>query len=105
MTVMLTGWGLQVISAADGTEAINLLSETQETPALLIIDKRLKQGEGGIDLIHTLREEVNEDTPAILMTGDLTGFGNITKDEDIQVLFKPTSPQDMKSAIWKILSE
>ena len=105
MTVMLTGWGLQVISAADGTEAINLLSETQETPALLIIDKRLKQGEGGIDLIHTLREEVNEDTPAILMTGDLTGFRNITKDEDIQVLFKPTSPQDMKSAIWKILSE
>jgi len=99
MTTLMTGWGCQVITAASGDEAIALLSETNETPSLLIIDKRLAGKENGIEVIERLREEVNETIPAILITGDLKGFKGLTPDSDIQLMTKPVEPYHIKQAI------
>ena len=104
MSVLLTDWGCQVICAATGADAIALLSETHEMPSLLLIDKRLANNESGIDLIHTLREEVNETTPAILMTGDLTGFDALKPETDITLLTKPVKPDAVKEIIKDVLA-
>lgn len=104
MTALLSDWGAQLICTATGAEAIDLLSQTNAIPALLIIDKRLKNGENGIELIERLREEVNELTPAILMTGDLKGFDGLTPEQDIHLMTKPVEPRDIKNYIEGLLS-
>ena len=102
MTALLTDWGCQVICASSGNQIINLISETLATPSLLIIDKRLANEESGIDLINRLREEVNETVPAILMTGDLTGFGDLKAEADIQLMTKPVDPNEIRRFIDNI---
>ncbi len=102
MAILLTNWGCQVISASTGAEAISLLSNTLETPALLIIDKRLSDGENGIELIQALREEVNETTPALLMTGDISGLDGLSSEMDIQLITKPVEPHHIKQVINEI---
>ncbi len=104
MAIELTDLGLQVISAETLDSAISLLSETLETPSLLIIDKRLAFGKSGISAIEALREEVNEDTPAILMTGDVLGFDNVSGLRDVQVMIKPILPSDLRQTISSIVS-
>lgn len=102
MSILLTSWGCQIISAATGTEAISLLSNMATNPALLIIDKRLAHGESGIDVIERIREEVNEATPAILITGDISGFETIADRDDIQIMNKPVDPDEIKRVIKAI---
>lgn len=104
MSNLMTEWGLQVISAATGKDIIELMSETLETPVLLIIDKRLGGSEDGIKLISQLREEVNEDISAILMTGDIAGFDDLFEESDIQIMIKPISPHEMRKAIQDIIN-
>jgi signal transduction histidine kinase/ActR/RegA family two-component response regulator len=104
MSVLLSDWGYQLITAEGPSEAIELLSGTDVTPALLIIDKRLANGQSGIDLIRDLREEVNQETPAILMSGDLK-----TKLEDIgepinHFLSKPIEPDHIRRVIAETLT-
>ena len=104
MSGLLTDWGCQLICAASGSEAIELLSETSEIPALLIVDKRLANKENGNNVIRALREEVNEITPAILITGDLNGFDGLKPAADIQLMVKPVEPREIKRAIADIIA-
>ncbi len=104
MSGLLTDWGCQLICAASGSEAIELLSETSEIPALLIVDKRLANKENGNNVIRALREEVNEITPAILITGDLNGFDGLKPVADIQLMVKPVEPREIKRAIADIIA-
>lgn len=104
MSMLLTGWGCQIISTATGTEAISLLSNLTATPTVLMIDKRLANGENGINVIADIREEVNESTPAILMTGDISGFEDLIDNEDIQIMNKPVDPDEIKRAIRDVMT-
>ena len=103
MSTLLTSWGLRLISAANGKEATTLLSQTLDIPSVLIVDKRLSRQENGFDLIRLLREEVNEDIPAILMTGNVAGFDDLSTEDNIHFMIKPASPDDVKSVIEQIL--
>lgn len=109
MSMLMTDWGCQVMTAASSQKAIVLLNSTSEIPNLLIVDKRLslsKNGdnEDGLEVIEALREEVNEDIPAIIMTGDLAGFEQIEQDSSIQVMQKPINPNEIKRVIETLTS-
>jgi len=104
MSIALTELGVQIISAATSRDAVNLLTARSDIPILLIIDKRLRHGDMGIALIDLLREEVNEDIPAILMTGDVTGFDAVANIPNIQIMIKPISPSEMIMAIQQMIS-
>lgn len=99
MSMLLTDWGCQVITAASGVEAIVLLNTTPEVPSLLLVDQRLAKNENGFDVIERLREEVNAEIPAVIMTGDLAGFKNLDHDSDIQIMPKPINPSEIKRLI------
>lgn len=100
---LLTLWGCQVISATGSREAIRLLSETATDPCLFIVDKRLGEGESGVDLILALRDEVNEETPALLMSGDLGGEENLTLPAGVIFLKKPVEPARLRQVLEKTL--
>jgi signal transduction histidine kinase/CheY-like chemotaxis protein len=103
MLAALTRWGLKVIAAQNGLEAIQSLSKMGEAPALLIVDKRLEHNEDGIETISALRNALSQETAAILMTGDVAGFHDISEEDNIQILLKPVMPPDLKRLIWKSL--
>ncbi|WP_417449341.1 ATP-binding protein [Kordiimonas sp.] len=92
MTGLFTDWGCQVICGSGSETIIPLLAATAATPALLVVDKTLENGESGVDLIALLREEVNEDTPAILMSGGLLSQTEKEQLTTVQFLSKPVDP-------------
>ena len=105
MSVLLTNWGCQLITAATPHEALSLLGATNQTPSLLIVDKQLSGGENGIDLIRTLREEMNEDIPAVLMSGDLKSLAGEAGLPGVQLLKKPVEPDEIQKIISDIIGQ
>ncbi|WP_323760435.1 hybrid sensor histidine kinase/response regulator [Maricaulis sp.] len=104
LTMLLTDWGCRVISAASGAEAMELLSWADAEPALLIIDKRLGEGEDGLDTILALRAEVLDDVPAVLLTGDIYQFERVESIDNITVLAKPADTTQLHAILMEHVS-
>ncbi|QQC67908.1 hybrid sensor histidine kinase/response regulator [Paraburkholderia ginsengisoli] len=104
MSTLLTQWGYEVLEAASADEAIQLLGDYAERPAMLICDLRLRDGESGIDAIEKLREEYNESIPAMLITGDTAARGLLAaRTSEVLVLHKPVPSGQLRAAISGLL--
>lgn len=103
LSVLLTMWGCSVIAAASGREAIRLLAWSDRTPALLIADKRLADGEDGLETIADLRSELADEVPAILLTGDIHSFERAGGTSDLTVLSKPADAEALHGALVEAL--
>jgi two-component system, sensor histidine kinase len=68
--VALEQQGSLVLTAGSGVEALRQLAHSRRVPDALVCDYRLRAGENGLEVIEAIREEFNEDIPAMLMTGD-----------------------------------
>ncbi len=104
LTMLLTDWGCRVIAAASGHEALELLSWADAEPALLIIDKRLADGEDGLDTILALRAEVVADIPAVLLTGDIYQFERAGGIENMTVLAKPADATQLHAILLETVA-
>jgi len=102
MSALLEGWGYELIAATGPNTALTRLAEIEDLPALLIVDKRLGNDQNGLDLIQKLREEVNQDTPAILMSGDLTVKAKDIDLEHVQFMPKPIDPEIIRQMIIQL---
>jgi len=94
-SMLLTEWGCRVLTAATGEEAIKSLVAVNRVPHALLVDKRLPNGEDGLELIHLIREELNTDVPAILVTGDINDPSERDIGKTIRRMTKPTDPDDL----------
>ncbi len=105
MSNLLTDWGCQVICTSTPDGAVDLLAATPQVPDLLLIDKMLGSGNSGIDLIARLREEVNEDTPAVLMSGGFISEIDQRTMTDAEILFlaKPVEPSLLYMTIERVV--
>ena len=103
MASVLTAWKCQVISARNSAEALEVVGLTEQSPALLLIDKRLGPGDDGVDLIAAIREECNDQIPAILMSGNLGNLSGYDKGDAIIYLNKPIEPGDLRVAMQDML--
>ncbi|HWM70110.1 MAG TPA: hybrid sensor histidine kinase/response regulator, partial [Steroidobacteraceae bacterium] len=57
-------WRCEVISAGSGAEIIDKMAFLQRMPDLIVSVYRLRNGESGIRLVETVREEFSADIPA-----------------------------------------
>ena len=105
MSGLLADWGFELITAASPKEALDILGNHTKTPSLFIIDKRLGGGQSGIDLIRDLREEVNADIPAILMSGDLSTPNDGIPLNDVQFMGKPIEPDSLQDMMVELLAK
>lgn len=103
LSILLTGWSCRVIAAASGREALEALSWAPDTPDILLVDKRLKQGEDGLTVIETLRAEVAETVPAILMSGDIDRFKGLPETEALALLSKPADPFQLRRTMLDLM--
>lgn len=101
MATLLSSWGCQVLSAADGDDAVRLLGAEHATPDVLIVDRRLQGVETGMDVVERIRDELNEDVPVILMTGDIAVAADDFATRGLKLVHKPVEP----SLVRRLLSE
>jgi signal transduction histidine kinase len=58
LTAVLEGWGVGVLEASGGQDALDLLHEVDLTPDLALIDSAADTPEGGVDLALSLRQQM-----------------------------------------------
>lgn len=97
--MMLESCGAEVFTAISSGEAIHHLGRHGRCPDVLISDFRLG-AEDGIAAIQRVREEFNQDIPALLITGDTSAeLVSVFRDSGLRVLHKPISGDQLLSAV------
>ncbi|HEY6643837.1 hybrid sensor histidine kinase/response regulator [Povalibacter sp.] len=68
MQSLLESWGCRCVTAMDASEALSALGS--DIPDFIIADLRLRGEDTGIEVIRTLRAQLGESLPAVLISGD-----------------------------------
>jgi signal transduction histidine kinase len=68
MQSLLDSWGCKCVAVTDAKEALQALNGS--APDFIIADLRLRGEETGIDAIRTLRSQLGDAIPAVLISGD-----------------------------------
>jgi signal transduction histidine kinase len=104
MESLLTGWGCKVLKAADLAAAAAMMQDAKPAPQGLLVDYHLDHG-NGVEAIIALRQQANQELPAILITADRgSGVREEARGHDIQVLYKPIKPAALRALLaqWRI---
>jgi DNA-binding NtrC family response regulator len=99
LTELVRTWGFAVEAAADGEEALRLV--TTFRPAIVVTDLMMPRM-GGLQLLKTLKDE--EDLKIILLTaqGSVETAVEALKDGAEDYLTKPVDPQKLKLLLLRI---
>lgn len=100
---MLEMLGAEVFTAESSSQAVEQLGRLGRVPDLLLSDYGLV-GENGLQAVDRLREEFNQDIPAILITGEASAeLAASFRDSGLPVLYKPASGDQLVAAITEVL--
>jgi CheY-like chemotaxis protein len=94
LELILSQRGYKVVTAADGSEALDYL-ESHEPPALIFLDLMLPRLSGVELLGHLRRDERLESTPVIILSGDWLGERVASECQVAGYLRKPVELVDV----------
>ncbi|NWG87886.1 MAG: response regulator [Hydrogenophilaceae bacterium] len=102
LVALLRGWGLDVIMARSGAEA---LAQVAQPPSLVLTDYRLSIGETGLDVVERLRQLFRgAEFPVVVVTGDTTEVGmRAVADQGYALLHKPVQPAKLRALVTRLL--
>jgi signal transduction histidine kinase/CheY-like chemotaxis protein len=96
---MLEIYGAEVIVAESSDSLIQALIFSPKPPDLIISDYRLI-GETGLECIQKIRDEFNEDIPAIIVTGDTAPADlKLLQSSKLEILYKPIPADKLLKSI------
>lgn len=102
---LLTQWGCQVTVACSGREAVALLFNGAQPPALIICDYRLGETELGIDVIRDIRKGLGINVPAVIVSGDVTKtLQEQTLASGLHLLYKPLKAARLRALLHHVFS-
>jgi two-component system, sensor histidine kinase len=106
MLALLGKWRCEVIVAESCAEMLGKLVSVVRMPDLIVADYRLPGDESGIEVVARLREEFNDQVPALLITGD-TGMEQLraAQESGLHVLHKPLNPSRLRALIANLRRE
>jgi signal transduction histidine kinase len=100
MRALLEGWGAQVIGSTTGDDVIAAVHAAGRLPDLLIIDYRLGIYEDGIEMAQRIRQELDPEIPALLVTGSITPeLKGQARAAGLEFLLKPVTARDLRQRI------
>jgi len=106
LEALLTGAGHTVISARDGPAALALARAGAILPDLVLTDYNLPGGMNGVVLLTKLREELGQDVPGIVLTGDISKQALAEIEQaDCVMLSKPVTAARLHAAIRRVTPE
>jgi CheY-like chemotaxis protein len=101
MQTLLEGWGCKVNTASTFVEAA-AIADQGTPPDIIIADYHLDGGDG-LSVIRKLREQLDADIPAILITADR---GQTVRDDaralGLEVLHKPLRPAALRALLAQL---
>lgn len=103
MRELLLSWGCDCLIAESADEALALTNG--KTPDLLIVDYRLREEKTGREAIDLLRNKLNANLPAIIITGD-TAADRLREAQasDALLLHKPVSSSELQRMMDSLLN-
>ncbi len=106
MAAVLTKKVSTVITAESADDACEQLISTETVPDLIIADYRLRDDQTGDSAIERVREEVNEDIPALIITGD-TSPARLREAtaSGFRLLHKPVVAEDLLIAVADVVAD
>lgn len=105
MASLLTQWGCEVSTAANGAEALARICGGAGAPDVLLCDYRLPDGETGVDVIAQLRAAAGSEIPATLVTGDTAPERlREAREAGYPLLHKPLQPAKLRALLEQLLA-
>jgi signal transduction histidine kinase/CheY-like chemotaxis protein len=102
--LLLETYGIEVLTGVSSQDVIQKLSYFEKAPDIILSDWRLGI-EDGMECIAILRDEFNENIPAILITGDTSiEHVNMFNASGLRILHKPISGDDLLNNIKETLN-
>lgn len=100
LKAMLEGWGLEVVAAASGAQAVARLRGRGRTPVLILADYQLQRGETGPQAVAAVRAALGQAVPGVILTGDTSA----ERLEEVRaaghrILHKPVFPSELRALI------
>jgi len=106
MELLLKEWGCYILPATSGEEALDALKNSNVLPDIILADYQLDDGETGLDVISSIREEAKSDLPAIMITAEYTDE-RVQEFESLNLpaLYKPLKPGKLRALMTHILGQ
>jgi two-component system, sensor histidine kinase len=100
MRALLESWGAEVIGSLSGNDILPQVEACGRIPDLIIADYRLGGNIVGTEMIERLREELDPEIPALVVTGS-TAPERITEADSrrYDLLLKPVQPERLRALI------
>ena len=100
MKALLTGWGATVLGSITGDDVLAAVHESGQLPDLLIVDYRLGSHENGIQVAQRLRQELDPEIPAILVTGSITpDLDETARAANLDFMLKPVMAEELRKRV------
>lgn len=104
MKALLSGWGADVLGSASGDDVIAAVHGAGRMPDLLIVDHRLGAGGDGIEVAQRIRQALDPEIPAILITGSITpDLAERARAAGLAFMLKPVMTDDLRRHIGATL--
>ncbi|MEO7727190.1 MAG: hybrid sensor histidine kinase/response regulator [Burkholderiales bacterium] len=104
MQALLSVWGAEVIASTSGDDVISRVHEAGRLPDLFIVDYRLGDADTGIDVAQRLRQTLDPEIPAVLVTGSITpDLEEKARVAGLEFLLKPVTAADLARCIEGLL--
>lgn len=105
LVAFLSDEGHEVLGAADGVAALDLVATRQIIPELVFADFNLPNGMNGLEVVEALRSTFHNDAPVVMLTGDITSdtLRRISRAGCTQIN-KPVRLTDLQGAIGRLLA-
>jgi CheY-like chemotaxis protein len=101
---LLQRWGANVLAVESEKEAIEQYKTLPKPIDLILSDYRLREGQKGIDIIHSVSEAIGYSPKAAIITGDTSSEVLLeVRNSGFLVLHKPLNPAQMRMVITRLL--
>ncbi len=104
MRTTLEGSGCAVMLAESARDALKIIALSDTVPDVVFSDYRLRQGENGVDCVAAVRESIDSEVPAVIITGD-TSPERLREilASDLHVLHKPVAPAELQGLLQRLV--
>lgn len=99
LVLVLESWGVAVIEAASGEEALALLDEIGILPDCLLVDQRLGPGQSGLDFARTLHQHHGPVATAILTADRAPELHRACQAAGFALLLKPINTDALRAFV------
>ena len=104
MKMLISSWQCTPLIASGKQQAMQAIQALDDDLDIIISDLRLRDDDTGVELIAQIREELNQDVPAIIVTGDTAvNRLELTKQSNVVLMHKPLHPSDLRDQIEQLL--